>query len=383
MREIKNKQWVYTRILPVAAIIAILVSVFGPEAFIEYKDRTAMDMIVIGEKSELQGFRFDSGGFFDDGSGNDITGMGFGFGDRPGDGVGDGTSSGLGAGAGAGWSAISDALLREGAGELSGDENPINSVYYVYDKLRVISNASKNRSKPRSDYSVLIKTGSARANEPGQNYTMLPNYRNPITDKNGALRTLSTELSELYSRGIIPNLNWDLRSESYEINSYLAADALEMQKSFPVVAFEFNDTAQLSRRDTLIADCYMDAETNKVISISFRSDKDWSYYNPDQIIFEWIQYVGLTVPESAGNPGSAGNAGNPGNAGNLGNAGSSSAPGIVNATLGVTVHEVAVNPLLESATYLKKYSVVNAEGYEVIITIGFYDGIKEFFISVL
>lgn len=216
---------------------------------------------------------------------------------------------------------------------------------YVYhlsanERLYVLSNALNNRILPQSDYFASIRPPNSLANVQTQSYAFQPVYReseyNDAT-KAAALGALGGELAALSALGILPELSLG-PGESYELGLFTAIDVLEPKKSVTVWQVSANDTII---RDGLV-ECVMDAQTHKLYSISLRNDQNWQQYDVDKIVGLWAEYLGASAPEPY-------------------------IPG---------------NPLTEDATYYQKYAISGMEGDKTIVTAGYYDGIREFFIKI-
>ena len=98
--------------------------------------------------------------------------------------------------------------------------------------------------------------------------------------------------------------------------------------------------AEGSKENRLI-DAYLDAESGKIYEFYVRADKNWDEIDPDQVIEAWSGYLGLTQMEP---------------------------------------YEPA-NPLMETTPYFKKYSFAGAQGERTVVTVGFYEGIREMFLG--
>jgi hypothetical protein len=347
-------------ILPIAAVFAIAASIFGSSVIFNYSDRMVFDTVVFGDKSELEGFRYDN-------SGNEVAGD-----NATGNTAGDGDNS---------------------------IEEIIESHTLPYnEKLFILANAFSARTAPQSDYAATLRGGGSlrqSGSQPssllgslpdvsnlasgvpaglqdnllgggslqqGRQYTLHSNTRSQTVDDNELLKILSNELDELSNRGLIPKLDWGLTPGDYEISHYLAVDQETPQTGIPVVYIEFRDTLRLMSRKNVLTDCYFDAEANKICSLSIRSDYTWDRYDPDQIFIEWSRYLGLSSQETEGSSSEYYS---------YDSAISSGAP-----------------PTFRDASYSKSYIAEAPSGDNgsavtrgTVVTIGFYEGVNEFFIQ--
>ena len=95
-------------------------------------------------------------------------------------------------------------------------------------------------------------------------------------------------------------------------------------------------------KENRLIDAYIDADDGRIYEFYARSSMRWEEMDPDEIIARWSEYMGLEAPE---------------------------------------VYEDQ-NPLLETTPYFKKYVFAGMGNEKTIVTIGFYEGINEFFLKV-
>ena len=217
---------------------------------------------------------------------------------------------------------------------------------YVYnlsadEKLYVLSNALNNRIPPQSDYYAAIRMQDAISNTQTQSYAFQPVYKeseyNDETRRN-ALLAIEKELAELAEAGILPEINYTPDADAYSVDLFTAIDVLEPKKN--VTVWQVNNNGIIVREGLL--DCVMDAHTNQISSVSIRAEKSWEEYDVDAIIQRWAAYLGASAPEPY-DPGS---------------------------------------PLTIDATHYRRYSIGSADNERTIVTVGFYEGINEFFIKI-
>ncbi|MDR2904253.1 MAG: hypothetical protein LBU77_07080 [Clostridiales bacterium] len=212
-------------------------------------------------------------------------------------------------------------------------------------KLYILSNALNNRILPQSDYFASVKPKENLVNIKTQSYALLPNYQeaeNNAAAQEKALETLKNELDDLFARGILPVFDFEADMQTYSIGLYTAIDVLEPQRSVPVWQIDLNSNTQLSTFGDGLMSCYMDAETGKIYSIAVRTDNVWTDYAPDEIVDLWCDYLGLNTPAA----------------------------------------DVADNGLPENTPFYKKYTIAGIEEENTVVTLGFYEGINEFFIKI-
>ena len=226
------------------------------------------------------------------------------------------------------------------------EEKDIALPGYVYnlsadEKLYVLSNALNNRILPQSDYYAAIRRLDSISNTQTQSYAFQPVYKESEYNeetRNNALLAVGQELSALFEAGILPEINYEPDADAYSADLFTAIDILEPKKN--VTVWQINNNGIIIREGLL--DCVMDAHTNTISSISIRAAKSWEEYDVDTIIQRWAQYAGTSAPE----PYDAG------------------------------------NPLAIDATYYQRYIIGSADNEKTIVTVGFYEGINEFFIKI-
>lgn len=232
--------------------------------------------------------------------------------------------------------------------ELEAKDTYIEGYRYILSmdqKLYILSNALNNRILPQSDYFASVKPKENLANVKTQSYAFLSNYRdeeNNTGSKEKALETLENELDTLFENGIIPYFNLQPNPQDYEIGLYTAIDVLEPQKSVSVWQIDLNSNTQISSLGSGLMSCYLDSETGKIYSLAIRTDKGWNDYKPDEIVKSWSEYLGSSSPSAY----------------------------------------LSDNILLENTPYYKKYYIEGIEDEKTIVTIGFFEGINEFFIKI-
>ena len=209
------------------------------------------------------------------------------------------------------------------------------------EKLYVLANALNNRVLPQSDYFAAIRWQERISNTQTQSYAFQPVFRDSENNREtqeAALNALKEELDMLTEKGIFPALDYSPDASLYEAALFSAIDILEPKRN--VTVWQINYSGGIIRKG--LVDCVMDAQTNKLYSFSIRDIKTWEQYQPDEAIKLWADYLGISAPEPY----------------------------------------MPVSLLAEDATYYQKYSVSGMEGDITIVTIGYYEGVQEFFIKI-
>jgi hypothetical protein len=245
---------------------------------------------------------------------------------------------------------VPEAISRQYDNTLLGgvtmEEKDIEVAGYKYnlgseEKLYILANALNNRIMPQSDYFAAIRWQDSISNIQTESYAFQSVYRESEYNsktRDAALDALKGELDLLREKGMIPELAFNPNAAVYEASLFSAIDILEPKKNLPV--WQINSSETIIREG--LVDCIMDAQTHKLYSLSFRSVKTWDQYNADELIRLWAEYLGTSAPEPF----------------------------------------VPDNPLIEDAIYYQKYAINGMEGDKTIVTVGYYEGIQEFFIRI-
>ncbi len=213
------------------------------------------------------------------------------------------------------------------------------------EKLYILSNAIENRSLIQSDFSALTRIHSNLEKTQRQSYALLANYNNvEINDntKQKVIENLKEEFLKLQNEDAIPKFEFDTNIKSYDIRLFTALDILEPKRTVQVWQIETNAETFYSKEYKNYISCYADFETGKLYSFSFRYEKDWSFYKIDNIIKKWCEYM----------------------------------------SIGTAQDFIPPNPSLEETKFYKKYAIEGENKDKTIVTIGFYEGINEFFLKI-
>lgn len=245
---------------------------------------------------------------------------------------------------------VPEAISRQYDSNLLGginlEEKDIEVAGYKYnlgseEKLYILANALNNRIIPQSDYFAAIRWQDSISNIQTQSYAFQPVFRESEYNSEtsaAALNALKEELDLLREKGIVPELAFNPNTAVYEVSLFSAIDILEPKKNLPV--WQINSSETIIREG--LVDCMMDAQTHKLYSLSFRAEKTWDQYNAAELIRLWAEYLGTSVPEPY----------------------------------------LPDNPLIEDTIYYQKYAIKGMEGDSTIVTVGYYEGIQEFFIRI-
>lgn len=195
--------------------------------------------------------------------------------------------------------------------------------------------SEKTKVKNELDYNEL-NNGS---------YALVTNYQGP-TDKeiseSEIFDTFNLEVETLKQLGILPQEVKSIDELSYSAELLSAIDVREPRNNLSVWKISLETSQVNADKSRRILDAYVDAQTGKIYEFYVRIDKEWLELEPERIVKNWSEYLGLEGQE---------------------------------------VYE-SDNPLLETTPYYLKYRFPGTDDNSTIVTIGFYEGINELFIKI-
>lgn len=150
------------------------------------------------------------------------------------------------------------------------------------------------------------------------------------------------ELRTLEERGILPADTRPVEEDAYEAQLYSAIDVLEPRSNVAVWKLNLAGGARNEDKSDRLMDAYLDADTGRIYEFYVRTSLDWAQIDTDRIVQEWSDYMGLEPPKD---------------------------------------YQPA-NPLLETTPYYRKYVFTGESGERTIVTVGYYEGIRELFLKV-
>jgi hypothetical protein len=215
------------------------------------------------------------------------------------------------------------------------------------EKLYVLSQALGSRNFPESgQYGAW--NGGAQYQESGGNYALIINHRGLEETAEDAAsgeevcETCNEGLRVLKSAGLLPESVAEVDPGLYDAVLYSAIDVREPRNYVPVWKLSLADDIRGIRKENRPMDLYLDADDGKIYEFYVRTQWEWEDIDPDTIVQNWCSYLGLPEPFRLEDD----------------------------------------NPLSESTPFFKKY-IIPGEGEEqTVVTVGFYEGIREFFIKI-
>lgn len=215
------------------------------------------------------------------------------------------------------------------------------------EKLYVLSRALESRNFPENGQYGAGSKG-AQYQESGGNYALIINHKGlEETSENTASReevceTCNEGLRALKSAGLLPESVAEVDPELYEAVLYSAIDVREPRNYVAVWKLSLADDIRGIRKENRPMDLYLDADDGKIYEFYVRTQWEWEEIEPDTIVRSWCFYLGLPDPLRLEDD----------------------------------------NPLSESTPFFRKYTVAGEGEEQTVVTVGFYEGIREFFIKI-
>lgn len=215
------------------------------------------------------------------------------------------------------------------------------------ERLSILSECLNSRILPESDFNARTRnqTSELEYQELAGTYAFVINPRGPsgkeITDEQ-IYETCNRELETLKELGILPEEVKTVEKETYEAVLYSAIDVLEPRNHVAVWEMTLSNSQKNYHKENRVLDVYLDADSGKIYEFYARTELAWEDVAPDEIIEKWRVYMGLGTPEP---------------------------------------YETA-NPLLETTPFFKKYVFAGMGEEKTVVTIGFYEGIRELFLKI-
>lgn len=216
------------------------------------------------------------------------------------------------------------------------------------EKLYLLSQCLEHQVQPESELSTLTKSSVSDVDyeELLGSYAFVVNKQGPsgkeITDEE-IYEICNREMDSLKELGVMPKSVKPVEAASYSAVLYSAIDVLEPRNNLSVWRVSLTSVHQNTAKANRLIEAYIDADTGKIYGFYARTESTWEDMEPENILMAWSDYLGLTGMESY----------------------------------------TSENPLLEMASDYEKYRFPGMAEGSTIVTIGFYEGINEFFIKIV
>ncbi len=229
-------------------------------------------------------------------------------------------------------------------------ENPSEGYRYTLsnnEKMYILAKCLDKQVIPESEMSSMTKVDSGEMlyEELTGTYAFVINHQGP-SDKeiqeDEIFESCNAALEELKNLGIMPKTVKEVDAKSYHAVLYSAIDVLEPRNNMSVWKVSLSTNHQNFNKENRLLDAYIDADSGKIYEFYVRTELEWSDINADDCVKKWGEYLGLVGQET---------------------------------------YEDA-NPLLETTPYYQKYKFPGMDDGNTVVTVGFYDGIRELFLKI-
>lgn len=117
-----------------------------------------------------------------------------------------------------------------------------------------------------------------------------------ITDEE-IYTTCNEGLNTLKELGILPESIKDVTSSSYEATLYSAIDVPEPRNNVSVWKLSLSSSQLNANKENRLIDAYIDADDGKIYEFYVRTSLRWEDIDTDALMEKWRNYMGLTAPE--------------------------------------------------------------------------------------
>lgn len=210
------------------------------------------------------------------------------------------------------------------------------------EKVYILSRCLSSQVLPESEQSAMTRSNPVDEDLAGT-YAFVANRKDASgqeVKEDVGIDLGNQAIGELKELGILPQEIGELTESSYSASLYSAIDVPDPQNN--VLVWRISLRAAREGTDCLL-DAYVDADTGKVYEFYARTRiQSWADVDADGIAAAWADYLGLEEPREYEN----------------------------------------ANPLAENTPYFKKYTFAGREESDVVVTIGFYEGINELYLKI-
>lgn len=215
------------------------------------------------------------------------------------------------------------------------------------EKVYILSRCLSRQIFAENAPNAVTRTGAEEVDyqELEGTYAFVVNHKGPsgkeITDEQ-IYETCNRELETLKELGILPKEVRKVEKSAYDAVLYSAIDVLEPRNNVAVWKVSLSSSQTNANKENRLIDAYIDADTGKLYEFYVRTPLSWEDIEPQEVITKWSTYLGLSKAEK---------------------------------------YETD-NPLLETTPYFQKYVFSGMGDDWTVVTVGFYEGINEFFLKI-
>lgn len=242
---------------------------------------------------------------------------------------------------------------RSTLNQITVEESENSSEGYRYtmssnEKLYLLSQSLEHQIQPESELSAMTRSSASDVDyeELMGSYAFVMNRQGPsgkeITDEE-IYDICNRQIEMLKELGVMPESVKEVEASSYQAVLYSAIDVLEPRNNLSVWRVSLSSDHENTDKANRLMEAYIDADTGKIYGFYARTESTWADMEPETMLKSWSDYLGLTGMEAY----------------------------------------TSENPLLEMASEYEKYRFPGRDEGSTIVTIGFYEGINEFFIKIV
>jgi len=118
-----------------------------------------------------------------------------------------------------------------------------------------------------------------------------------ITDEE-IYETCNDGLDILKEAGVLPRELKEVGATSYDTTLYSAIDVLEPRNNVAVWKMSLSNSQTNANKENRLIDAYIDADDGKIYEFYVRTSLCWEDIDTDFIIEEWSKYMGLSSPQA-------------------------------------------------------------------------------------
>lgn len=108
--------------------------------------------------------------------------------------------------------------------------------------------------------------------------------------------TTNDGIALLKELGILPDSIQEVQADAYEATLYSAIDVPEPRNNVAVWKVSLRGNLQNTNKENRLIDAYIDADDGKIYEFYVRTQMEWEDIDPDALVRAWSSYMGLTEP---------------------------------------------------------------------------------------
>ncbi len=213
------------------------------------------------------------------------------------------------------------------------------------EKIYILSKCLNNQILPESEQNAMTRGDLDYENLTGI-YAFVANKKDASgqdVEESAGIRLANQGIRELKDLGVLPVGIQELTESSYSAVLYSAIDVPDPQNNVLVWKINLDTSLQNANKENRLLDAYVDADTGKIYEFYARTQiASWEAVDADEIAAAWAEYMELGDPQEYEN----------------------------------------TNPLSENTPYFRKYTFSGMEKEDVVVTVGYYEGINELYLKI-